>query len=398
MASGGTAPPVPPAYGKEVADIDPIVQPALPLTSDERVRYSRHLALSSVGEDGQRRLGAARVLSIGAGGLGSSVLQYLAAAGVGTIGVIDDDRVEHSNLQRQVIHGEPDVGSFKVDSAASAVARLNSGVAVRRHRERLTAQNAVDIVAAYDLVIDGSDNFATRYLVNDACAIAGIPYVWGSILGFEGQVSVFWQDAPGGLGRTYRDLHPQAPAPGLIPSCAEAGVVGSICGVVGSLMATEAVKLIVGIGAPLLGRVLVCDLLAMSMRQIPFGSRGLPPIRELAGDPAAASDPIADRTIDAREAQRWIAHRGIQLIDVREPFEARICAIEGARLVPHEQLTEAPADHLPADRDVLLYCKSGGRSGHALKTLRAAGYERVWHIDGGILAWIRDVDSSLTPY
>lgn len=382
---------------QEVVPIDPIVEPAEPLTSDERVRYSRHLALSAVGEPGQRRLGAARVLSIGAGGLGSSVLQYLAAAGVGTLGVIDDDRVERSNLQRQVIHGESDVGLLKVDSAATAIGRLNTGVAVRRHPERLTEQNAVDIVSSYDLVLDGSDNFATRYLVNDACAIAGIPYVWGSILGFEGQVSVFWQNAPDGLGRTYRDLHPAAPAPGLVPSCAEAGVIGSICGVVGSLMATEAIKLILGTGKPLLGRVLICDLLNMSMRQIPFSSRGLPPITELAESERSA-DPIADRTIEPIEAKRWIEHRDIQLLDVREDYEARICTISSARLVPHEELTADPTSYLDTDRDVLLYCKSGGRSGHALKILRAAGYERVWHISDGILGWIRDVDPSLQEY
>lgn len=381
-----------------MATIDPIVSPAEPLTGDDRIRYSRHLALGAVGEDGQRRLAGARVLSIGAGGLGSSVVQYLAAAGVGTIGVIDDDRVERSNLQRQVIHGEPDVGSLKVDSAASAVARLNSGVRVRTHPERLTAHNAVDVVSSYDIVVDGSDNFATRYLVNDACAIAGIPYVWGSILGFEGQVSVFWQNAPDGLGRTYRDLHPVAPTPGLIPSCAEAGVIGSICGVVGSLMATEAIKLIIGIGEPLLGRVLICDLLSMRMRQIAFGPRGHGPITEIASPEEEPTDPIADRTIDAREAARWIEHRDVQLIDVREPYEAQICAIEGSVLVPREQLTDSPGAHIDTGRDVLLYCKSGSRSGHALKSLRAAGYERVWHIDGGILAWIDQVDSSLTPY
>lgn len=378
--------------------IDPIVEPSAALTSDERVRYSRHLALSAVGEEGQRRLAGARVLSVGAGGLGSAVLQYLAAAGVGVLGVIDDDRVERSNLQRQVIHTEADVGAMKVDSAAAAVGRLNTGVAVRRHPERLTAENAVEIVAAYDLVVDGSDNFETRYLVNDACAIAGIPYVWGSILGFEGQISVFWQNAPDGLARTYRDLHPAAPAPGLIPSCAEAGVIGSICGVVGSLMATEATKLILGVGRPLLGMVLVCDLLSMSMRKVSFASRGLPPVTELAPRAPEADDPIADRTIDPLEAQRWIAHRDIQLIDVREEYESRICAIDGATLIPHETLTADPATYLNTDRDVLLYCKSGGRSGHALKTLRAAGYERVWHVAGGILGWITDVDPTLQRY
>lgn len=378
--------------------IDPIVEPSAPLTSDDRVRYSRHLALSAVGEQGQRRLAGARVLSIGAGGLGSAVLQYLAAAGVGVLGVIDDDRVERSNLQRQVIHTESDVGAMKVDSAAAAVSRLNSGVAVRRHPERLTDANAVEIVSGYDLVVDGSDNFETRYLVNDACAIAGIPYVWGSILGFEGQVSVFWQNAPDGLARTYRDLHPHAPAPGLIPSCAEAGVIGSICGVVGSLMATEAVKLLIGVGSPLLGTVLVCNLMTMSMRKVDFASRGLAPVTELTPVRTDSVDPIADRTIDPVEAERWITHRDIQLIDVREEYEARICAIDGSTLIPREQLLADPAAHLDPDRDVLLYCKSGGRSGHALKDLRSAGYERVWHISGGILGWIEQVDPSLQQY
>lgn len=336
------------------------------------------------------------MLSVGAGGLGSPVLLYLAAAGVGTLGIVDDDIVDESNLQRQVIHGEPQVARAKTDSAADAIGRLNSGVEVVRHRERLTAANAVEIVSGYDLVVDGSDNFATRYLVNDACAIAGIPYVWGSILGFEGQLSVFWQDAPEGRGLTYRDLHPTAPPPGSVPSCAEAGVLGSLCGVLGSLMATEALKLIIGIGEPLLGRVLMIDVLSMRWREVEFRSRGGAPITEIAPE-AGELVPEELPTVEAVEVAELVTG-GAVLIDVREPYEAEIVQIPGSRLVPLAEFVADPQAYAgPAD-DVVLYCKSGGRSAQALQAARDAGLRRARHLEGGVLAWVEQVQPDARRY
>lgn len=336
------------------------------------------------------------MLSVGAGGLGSPVLLYLAAAGVGTLGIVDDDIVDESNLQRQVIHGEPQVGRAKTDSAADAIGRLNSGVEVVRHRERLTAANAVEIVSGYDLVVDGSDNFATRYLVNDACAIAGIPYVWGSILGFEGQLSVFWQDAPDGRAVTYRDLHPTAPPPGSVPSCAEAGVLGSLCGVLGSLMATEALKLIIGIGEPLLGRVLMIDVLSMRWREVEFRSRGGAPITEIAPE-AGELVPEELPTVEAVEVAELVTG-GAVLIDVREPYEVEIVQIPGSRLVPLAEFVADPQAYAgPAD-DVVLYCKSGGRSAQALQAARDAGLRRARHLEGGVLAWVEQVQPDARRY
>nr|WP_225984261.1 molybdopterin-synthase adenylyltransferase MoeB [Epidermidibacterium keratini] len=372
------------------------MSPGAPLGPDDLARYARHLSLLPVGADGQRRLRAARVLSVGAGGLGSPVLLYLAAAGVGTLGIIDDDVVDESNLQRQVIHGEPDIGRAKTDSAADAIGRLNSGVAVVRHTERLTAANALEIVSGYDLVVDGSDNFATRYLVNDACAIAGIPYVWGSILGFEGQLSVFWQDAPDGRGVTYRDLHPTAPPPGSVPSCAEAGVLGSLCGVLGSMMATEALKLIIGIGEPLLGRVLMLDVLSMRLREVEFRSRGGAPITEIVPE---AGDPLADElpTVDVAELAGVVAG-GARLIDVREPYEAEIVQIPGSQLVPLAQFLADPAAYADPAAEIVLYCKSGGRSAQALQAAREAGLQRVRHLEGGVIEWVERVQPDARRY
>ena len=248
--------------------LPPLVEPAAELTRDEVARYSRHLIIPDLGVDGQKRLKNARVLVIGAGGLGAPTLLYLAAAGVGTIGIVDVDVVDESNLQRQIIHGVSDIGRSKAQSARDSIAEVNPLVDVRLHEERLERHNAVDLFEQYDLILDGTDNFATRYLVNDAAVLAHKPYVWGSIYRFEGQVSVFWEDAPDGRGLNYRDLYPEAPPPGMVPSCAEGGVLGMLCASIASVMGTEAIKLITGIGEPLLGRLMVYDALEMSYRTI----------------------------------------------------------------------------------------------------------------------------------
>ena len=248
--------------------LPPLVEPAAELTRDEVARYSRHLIIPDLGVDGQKRLKNARVLVIGAGGLGAPTLLYLAAAGVGTIGIVDFDVVDESNLQRQIIHGVADVGRPKAQSARDSIAAINPLVEVRLHEVRLDAGNAVELFKQYDLILDGTDNFATRYLVNDAAVLAGKPYVWGSIYRFEGQVSVFWEDAPDGRGLNYRDLYPEPPPPGMVPSCAEGGVLGIICASIASVMGTEAIKLITGIGEPLLGRLMIYDALEMSYRTI----------------------------------------------------------------------------------------------------------------------------------
>src|SRR3954451_21529069 len=304
-----TSSPAQPGVGEQ--SLPPLVEPAGSLTPEEVQRYSRHLIIPEVGMAGQLRLKNARVLVIGAGGLGSPALLYLAAAGVGTLGIVDDDVVEASNLQRQVIHGVSDVGRMKAESARSSIRELNPGVDVVLHQVRLDASNALEIFAGYDLILDGTDNFATRYLVNDAAALLGKPYVWGSILRFDGQVSVFW-DAH---GPNYRDLYPQAPPPGSVPSCAEGGVLGVLCAQIGSVMANEAVKLITGIGQTLLGRVLIFNALQMSWRELKVRKDpdaepitrlvdyeafcGVAPVREVDGDHA----------VDARTLSRMLADR-----------------------------------------------------------------------------------------
>ncbi len=251
-----------------MSTLPPLVEPAGELTRDEVARYSRHLIIPDLGVDGQKRLKNAKVLVIGAGGLGSPALLYLAAAGVGTIGIVEFDEVDESNLQRQVIHGQSDVGRPKADSARDSILEINPLVTVHTHKFRLDNDNAVGLFEQYDLIVDGTDNFATRYLVNDAAVLAGKPYVWGSIYRFEGQASVFWEDAPDGLGLNYRDLYPEAPPPGMVPSCAEGGVLGILCASIGSIMGTEAIKLITGIGETLLGRLMVYDALDMRYRTI----------------------------------------------------------------------------------------------------------------------------------
>ncbi|SDQ78784.1 molybdopterin-synthase adenylyltransferase MoeB [Quadrisphaera sp. DSM 44207] len=372
--------------------LPPLVEPAPELTPEEARRYVRHLQLPEVGHLGQRRLKAARVLVVGAGGLGSPALLYLAAAGVGTIGVLDDDLVEESNLQRQVVHGSGDVGRAKVDSAARAVERTNPLVRVVRHRERLTAQNAERLVTGYDLVLDGSDNFPTRYLVNDACVLAGKPWVWGAVLRFDGHVATFWAQH----GPQYRDLFPEPPVPGTVPSCGQAGVLGAVCAVVGSVMAAEAVKLITGCGRSLLGRVVVLDALSTTWRTLqlrPDPSR--PPVTGLAEQPHACragttedlpvvtAAQLADR-LRAREA----GEEDFLLVDVREPDEHAASSIPGAVLVPLASILGGSglAD-VPSDRPVVLHCAAGARSARALRALLDRGHADAVHLQGGVAAW-----------
>ncbi|MDA4828008.1 molybdopterin-synthase adenylyltransferase MoeB [Kocuria rhizophila] len=412
---------------------DPLVEPAADLTREELERYSRHLTLTQFGPEGQRRLKNARVLVVGAGGLGAPALQYLAAAGVGTLGVVDDDVVSVSNLQRQVIHTVADVGRPKVDSAADAVARLNPLVTVRTHDTRLSTGNALEILGQYDLVLDGADNFATRYLVADAAELTGIPVVWGSILRFDGQVSVFWA----GRGPVYRDLYPEAPPAGSVPSCAEGGVLGVLPATIGSVMATEALKLLTGLGAPLVGRVLVHDALAQTWRTLTvlpdperqpvtdlsrvFVACGLPSPGDDAADrgdvsPAAPgaeggtppAAPSAVETVDATELARLLEARergetAFTLVDVREDWERQLVSIPGSVAVPLDRLLADGVRALPAgtEGDVILHCKAGVRSAQALAALRAdyaLREDHLKHLDGGILAWIEDVDPSQPRY
>jgi sulfur-carrier protein adenylyltransferase/sulfurtransferase len=388
--------------------LPPLVEPAAELTKDEVARYSRHLIIPDVGVDGQKRLKNAKVLVVGAGGLGSPALLYLAAAGVGTLGVIDFDVVDESNLQRQVIHGVSDVGKPKAQSAKESIAEINPLVNVILHQEQLTTDNALDIFAGYDLILDGTDNFATRYLVNDAAVLLGKPYVWGSIFRFEGQVSVFWEDAPNGQGLNYRDLYPEPPPPGMVPSCAEGGVLGVLCASIGSVMVTEAIKLITGIGEPLLGRLMVYDALEMSYRTIKIRkdpeSKPIEALIDYEAFCGVVSDDAqqaaAGSTITPRELkEKFDRGDNFALIDVREPHEYEIVKIEGSTLIPKDEiLSGAALANLPQDKQIVLHCKSGARSAEALAALHKAGFKDAVHVGGGVLAWARDIDTSLPTY
>lgn len=367
-----------------------LVEPGEELSNDELARYSRHLLLPELGVEGQRRLKAARVLVMGAGGLGAPVLTYLAAAGVGTISVVDDDVVDVSNLQRQVIFGERDLGRPKVEAAADRLREINPHVAVVGHHVRADSTNILDLISGHDLVIDGTDNFATRYLVNDACVISGAPYVWGSVFRFEGQVSVFWDRH----GPQYRDLYPEAPPAGLVPSCAEGGVLGALCAMVGATMASEALKLITGVGDPLIGRLLVLDALSMRWRDFAI-DRDPQTVRVTSLDPAAYLEvcevPSADTgSVTVAELRRLLdeAGREVLLIDVREPFEHALGAIPGSELVPRGELTAGELkQRVQHNPNVVLYCKSGVRSRRALERLRSEGLTHLRSLEGGFDAW-----------
>ena len=384
----------------------PLVEPAAELTPAEVARYSRHLLLPDIGVEGQKRLKNARVLVVGAGGLGSPALLYLAAAGVGTLGIVDFDVVEESNLQRQIIHGQSDVGRPKAQSARDAVAELNPLVTVRLHEFRLEPDNAVDLFAQYDLILDGTDNFATRYLVNDAAALAGKPYIWGSIYRFEGQVAVFWEAAPDGPdGQTralnYRDLYPEPPPPGLVPSCAEGGVLGVLCASIASVMGTEAIKLITGIGEPLLGRLLIYDALAMSYRSISVRKDpASPPITGLVDYEALCGTASSDEPgLSPGELRALLESGAVALIDVRDPAEWAINHIDGAVLIPKSSLESGEGlALLPSDRTPVLYCKTGVRSAQALETVKQAGFPTARHLQGGIVAWAREFEPDMPAY
>ncbi|GLY54661.1 adenylyltransferase/sulfurtransferase MoeZ [Lentzea sp. NBRC 102530] len=388
--------------------LPPLVEPAAELTKEEVARYSRHLIIPDVGVDGQKRLKNAKVLVVGAGGLGSPALLYLAAAGVGTLGVVDFDVVDESNLQRQVIHGQSDVGRPKAESARDSVAEINPFVKVILHQTHLNSENALEIFRDYDLILDGTDNFATRYLVNDAAVLLGKPYVWGSIFRFEGQVSVFWEDAPNGQGLNYRDLYPEPPPPGMVPSCAEGGVLGVLCASIGSIMVTEAIKLLTGIGDPLLGRLMVYDALEMSYRTIKIRKDPeSPKITELIDYEAFcgvvstdAQQAAAGNTITPLELKhKQESGEDFLLVDVREPHEFEIVRIPGSVLIPKDKILSGEAfSELPQDKPLVLHCKSGARSAEALAALHKAGFSDAVHVGGGVLAWAREVDPSLPTY
>ena len=388
--------------------LPPLVEPADELTIDEVRRYSRHLIIPDVGMTGQKRLKNARVLVIGAGGLGAPTLLYLAAAGVGTIGIVDFDVVDESNLQRQIIHGVSDIGRSKAQSARDSIAEINPLVQVRLHEVRLEPDNAVELFDQYDLILDGTDNFATRYLVNDAAVLAHKPYVWGSIYRFEGQVSVFWEDAPDGRGLNYRDLYPEPPPPGMVPSCAEGGVLGILCASIASVMGTEAIKLITGIGEPLLGRLMIYDALEMSYRTIAIRKDPTTPqITELidyedfcgvVSDDAA--DAAAEATITPRELRELLdSGKKVALIDVREPVEWDINHINGAQLIPQSAINSGEGlAQLPQDRIPVLYCKTGVRSAEALAAVKKAGFADAVHLQGGIVAWAQQMEPDMVMY
>lgn len=381
------------------------------LSNEEIHRYSRHLILPEVGMDGQRKLKAARVLLVGTGGLGSPAAMYLAAAGVGTIGLVDFDVVDVTNLQRQIIHGTKDIGRKKIVSAMETIRDLNPHTELIAHETALTSANALEILRDYDMVVDGTDNFPTRYLVNDACVLLGKPNVYGSIFRFEGQVTVLCTPD----GPCYRCMYPEPPPPGLVPSCAEGGVLGILPGVVGCLQATEAVKLILGIGNPLVGRLLTYNALDMSFRTFkvrrdPDWAPGAPhpQIRSLIdyaqfcgvphGSEAPKAEPVAVAEISPLELKAKLdGDAGIVLIDVREVHEHQICNLPPATLIPLGTLPQRLAE-LDRSREIVVHCKSGMRSAKACALLREAGFERVLNLKGGILAWSDQVDPSVPKY
>ena len=390
---------------------EPLVQSpngTVELSNDEIARYSRHLIMPEVALDGQKKLKAARVLTVGTGGLGSPLALYLAAAGIGTLGIVDFDVVDESNLQRQIIHGTSDVGRPKVESARDKIKDINPNVEVVVHEEALTSENALSIFADYDVIVDGTDNFPTRYLVNDACVLLGKPNVYGSIFRFEGQASVFWAEE----GPCYRCLYPEPPPPGLVPSCAEGGVLGILPGAIGVVQATEAVKLILGIGEPLIGRLMLYDALGMSFREMK--------LRKDPGCPICGENPTVTELIDyeefcgipqanAAEEKNGVPEitvselkskldkgEPIKVLDVREPHEYEVANI-GVKLVPLGELPQRLAE-FDRDENFAVHCKTGGRSARAVKLLQDAGFGNVYNVKGGITAWSEEIDPSVPKY
>jgi len=407
VADGDTISIIPSVAGGVEAAVDREL-PAL--TNEEIKRYSRHLIMPEVGVDGQRKLKAAKVLCIGAGGLGSPVAMYLAAAGVGTLGIVDFDTVDFSNLQRQILHGTPDVGRSKLASAKDRLNAINPGVDIQTYETALSSQNALKLFEPYDVIVDGTDNFPTRYLVNDACVLLGKPNAYGSIFRFEGQASVF--GAPN--GPCYRCLYPEPPPPGLVPSCAEGGVLGVLPGVVGTIQAMEAIKLILGIGEPLIGRFLIFDALRMKFRELRLRKdpdcpvcgthptvRHLIDYEQFCGIRPAAPEPATVNSatdITAVELKQRL-DRGdkLKLVDVREPNEYQICRIPGTVLIPLGDVPKRIGELDPND-EIVVHCKMGGRSAKAADFLRAQGYKKVLNLKGGILDWIDKVDPSQPKY
>jgi adenylyltransferase/sulfurtransferase len=393
-----------------VVSLPALVEPAESLSVDEVRRYSRHLIIPDVAMAGQKRLKNAKVLCVGAGGLGSPALMYLAAAGVGTLGIVEFDVVDESNLQRQIIHGQSDVGRSKALSARDSVREINPFVTVNLHEERLDSSNAMDLFAQYDLIVDGTDNFATRYLVNDACVLLHKPYVWGSIYRFDGQASVFWADQ----GPCYRCLYPEPPPPGMVPSCAEGGVLGVLCASIGSIQVNEAIKLITGIGRPLVGSLMVYDALETEYRKITVRKdpncavcgehptvTELIDYEEFCGVVSEEAQQAAiGSTITASELRDLIdADKPIFLVDVREPAEWEIVRIPGATLVPKDEILRGDAlAMLPQDKQIVMYCKTGVRSAETLAAVKAAGFRDAVHVQGGVTAWVNQIDPSLPSY
>jgi len=383
--------------------------PATRLEPAELRRYARHLAMPEFGMEAQQRLKDSRVLCIGAGGLGSPLTMYLAAAGVGTIGIVDMDVVDESNLQRQLLHGTKDVGRTKLSSAVDRLADINPNVTVEAYPVRFTAENAMDLVAKYDVVIDGTDNFPTRYLSNDVCVFLKKPNVYGSILRFDGQCSVF---APHLGGPCYRCMAPQPPAPGLVPSCAEGGVLGVLPGLIGTMQATEAIKLLTGIGQPLVGRLLHVDTLTMKFRTFHLQRDPECPV---CGDHPSITAPVdyegfcgispspqknnmEKPSVTVTELKGMLDRReDFFLLDVREPFESDIAHIPSATLIPLGELPQR-LDEVPANQKIVIHCKSGARSARAAEFLEGAGYTNVWNVTGGIKAWSEEVDPSVATY
>jgi molybdopterin/thiamine biosynthesis adenylyltransferase/rhodanese-related sulfurtransferase len=394
--------------------LPPLVEPAAELTTEEVRRYSRHLIIPDVGMAGQKRLKNAKVLVIGAGGLGSPALLYLAAAGVGTLGIAEFDEVDESNLQRQVIHGQSDIGKSKAQSAKESIQEVNPLVEVVLHNERLDNDNVLGIFEQYDLIVDGTDNFATRYMVNDAAVLLGKPYVWGSIYRFDGQASVFWAEH----GPCYRCLYPEPPPPGMVPSCAEGGVLGVLCASIGSIQVNEAIKLLTGIGEPLLGKLMIYDALEMEYRKLAVRKDpncaicGENPtvtelidydafcgaISEQAAD-AAAESTISVTTLEQMLKERENGERDFVLVDVREANEYEINKIPGSVLIPKGEFLNGNAiGDLPQDKQVVLHCKTGVRSAEALAVVKGAGFHDAVHVGGGVAAWVNQIDPSQPSY